>query len=72
MPAGRATDREIDHLGGEDEGPHHAQKRNFFLFEIPLRPAHHIPRGRYCRDVEGGPHRRGKKPVGDMHVNAFK
>ena len=58
VSAGADADRKVDHLGGEDEGAHHAQQGHFGIVEPALRHANDVADGRRRSRVERGPHGR--------------
>ena len=61
------ADREVDHLGGEDERAHHAEERDTRVIKGSLRAADGNGDARNRGRVEGGPHRGRQKSVGYVH-----
>ena len=55
MSAGAVTDREVDHLGGENKRAHDAHQRNLVMVELALRAARNV-RHRRRRDASIVPH----------------
>ena len=65
--AGARGHRKVDHLGGEDEGPHDAQQRRASFLEVaPGAAGEYNDRGQ-DGGVEGEPDRRREESVGDVH-----
>jgi hypothetical protein len=65
--AGAGGDREVDHLGGEDEGSHDAQQGRARLFQFAPRAACEHGDSRQPGDIQGQPDGRGKESVGNVH-----
>src|SRR4029077_14471455 len=71
MPAGSRTHRKIDHLGGENEGSHHAQKWNAVVLSFALGTSGYPCHRRRADRVQGAPYRRSQESIGNMHAGSY-